>query len=359
MGLLRYLLAASVVIGHSFGSAYNLNWVPLNGVKCVLLFFVISGFYMTLVLNEKYNSKQLILFWENRALRLWPSFIFATILMAIFAKPNLLITAFKETSFPTFLTIILSNFTMLGYEIKDITGLNINNNLVLLNFSETPISHYFYLQPGWSLGLEIWFYILAPFVVKSFFKTLIAFVLGLIFFISIKIIGAVEIWAYRSFPPVMTFFMLGSLSYHLILILKKYTFVKYYYFVGNRIILPFTIILLIFPNVLDIFILEQHKFKFFILVFFIFMPSWFYFSKKLNFDNIIGSASYPLYVIHPFIIFIFNNYSGYSNYALKPFVILILSTILSFIMVYLIENPIDKLRQRRVVLNKNHLDKKN
>jgi len=49
MGAIRILLALSVVLWHVQGQHPRL----LNASVAVLLFFVISGFYMALVINEK------------------------------------------------------------------------------------------------------------------------------------------------------------------------------------------------------------------------------------------------------------------------------------------------------------------
>lgn len=71
MGVLRFLLAVSVVLAHStdiFGFSL------VNSVVAVQAFYIISGFYMTLILNEKYigKSNSYRLFITNRFLRLYP-----------------------------------------------------------------------------------------------------------------------------------------------------------------------------------------------------------------------------------------------------------------------------------------------
>ena len=60
MGLIRALLAISVILAHS-ESFLGLSLV--GGKVAVQAFFIISGFYMALILNEKYiggNSLWLI-----------------------------------------------------------------------------------------------------------------------------------------------------------------------------------------------------------------------------------------------------------------------------------------------------------
>src|SRR5215475_13496698 len=75
MGTLRFLLAFSVAYGH-LGKPLSF---PTSDVA-VQSFFVISGFYMALVLNEKYGPNSYWLFISNRLLRLWPAYIVVLVL---------------------------------------------------------------------------------------------------------------------------------------------------------------------------------------------------------------------------------------------------------------------------------------
>jgi hypothetical protein len=52
MGTVRFLLALCVVVTHSPGSAL-LGFPLLNGITAVQCFYVISGFLITMVLNER------------------------------------------------------------------------------------------------------------------------------------------------------------------------------------------------------------------------------------------------------------------------------------------------------------------
>jgi peptidoglycan/LPS O-acetylase OafA/YrhL len=71
MGLLRFILAITVVLTHSTG-ILGLKFV--GGHIAVQAFYIISGFYMTLILNEKYigQNSSYKLFITNRLLRLFP-----------------------------------------------------------------------------------------------------------------------------------------------------------------------------------------------------------------------------------------------------------------------------------------------
>jgi len=107
MGLIRLFLAMSVVIWHSGGVA---GWFPYNGTACVILFFIISGFYMTLILNKKYlGPGSRMLFWKNRFYRLWPSFIIATA-VTFPLMPHIFVDLYGASAGFAFLAIVLSNF---------------------------------------------------------------------------------------------------------------------------------------------------------------------------------------------------------------------------------------------------------
>src|SRR5205807_9676378 len=77
MGSLRFILAMSVVYGHA-GEFLGVPLIP--GDTAVQVFYAVSGFYMALVLNEKYRppSSGYVLFISNRFLRLFP--VYAAVL---------------------------------------------------------------------------------------------------------------------------------------------------------------------------------------------------------------------------------------------------------------------------------------
>lgn len=66
MGILRLLLAISVIIAHT-ESVFGVRLV--GGVIAVQAFYIISGFYMAMILTEKYIGKNSYkLFITNRLL---------------------------------------------------------------------------------------------------------------------------------------------------------------------------------------------------------------------------------------------------------------------------------------------------
>jgi peptidoglycan/LPS O-acetylase OafA/YrhL len=87
MGSFRLLLAATVMLGH-FVPFYPQH-LPflIYGSASVPAFYIVSGFLITLVLREKYQSRA-GLFYSNRALRIFPLYWAA---LAIFLLVNWLV----------------------------------------------------------------------------------------------------------------------------------------------------------------------------------------------------------------------------------------------------------------------------
>jgi len=66
-------------------------------------------------------------------------------------------------------------------------------------------------------------------------------------------------------------------------------------------------------------------------------------------DGIIGKLSYPVYITHFFIIKLFSNIPLFSNESIMKTILIILVTLLiSYIGVKAVDDPIDRIRQRRV-----------
>jgi len=73
MGTVRILLALSVLLAHS-RTVICFGVKLIGGFLAVKLFFVVSGFYMGMILKEKYSNtnNRIFLFWSNRFLRIFP-----------------------------------------------------------------------------------------------------------------------------------------------------------------------------------------------------------------------------------------------------------------------------------------------
>src|SRR5678816_3051036 len=78
LGLIRVLLAMAVLFGH----LPILDVHIIGAALAVQAFFIVSGFYMALVLSGKYSG-QAGLFYSNRLLRLTPTYFVMCALYAV------------------------------------------------------------------------------------------------------------------------------------------------------------------------------------------------------------------------------------------------------------------------------------
>lgn len=187
MGAFRLLLAVLVAISHMGISIAGHN----PGVFAVVSFLIISGLVMTALIDKSYNSLNRVpAFYLDRAIRLYPQFVFYFVLSC------------------AVIWMILPGTPVAGA----LTAKNIIPSLGI-----APLGLYMFgitspdiIPPAWSLGLEAFFYLVIPFI-------LIWKVRGAMFLISVLIaiaacIGTIntDVYGYRLLPGVLFIFLCGS-----------------------------------------------------------------------------------------------------------------------------------------------------
>ena len=165
MGLIRFFLAYSVVVGHFL---YFPTFRLIGTDTAVEAFFIISGFYIAMILNGRYSSIKD--FWINRFLRLYPAYI-------VIAGTSLVITLIEPSSLQNIFTLppvlstylIFTNATMIFQDIAMFLGVRDGHVMFVKNFLESSpvVFRYLLIPQAWTLGIEISFYLLAPLL---FFK---------------------------------------------------------------------------------------------------------------------------------------------------------------------------------------------
>ncbi len=201
MGILRLLLAFFVVIGHS----HSIYGYAGMGGAAVPAFFIISGFYMTLILETKYRgSDQLWLFYSNRVLRLFPLYwFFVLIYFALAVVPmwraqppilQILVTANRSVGFAldgsiASILAIIPNAIFLGSDLLRQFIFNSETQTLSLwavGLQETAdlkirgAFWYLLIPQSWSLSVELVFYAFVPFLVRLRTLLLIALLAGFI-----------------------------------------------------------------------------------------------------------------------------------------------------------------------------------
>ena len=216
MGVLRCLLALSVLLVHDVDGWFKL----VDGVAAVQCFFLISGFYMALVLNERYADVGS--FYFNRALRLFPTYwavAGATLVAAALAgRPTFIDTVLQgDLTWDAQALVFVSSFLLVGSDVMLFVRPTETGLVFTANFWAEPPQLFWYhpIPPAWSLPVEMAFYALAPFLVRSRWRLLAALLLGLALRVVVyKAFGSHDPWRYRFFPTELGVFCAGGLAYH-------------------------------------------------------------------------------------------------------------------------------------------------
>lgn len=323
MGLIRLFLALSVVVWHVHGAPQKL----LNGAVAVLLFFVISGFYMAMVINEKYAARGSLRwipgFYAARAWRLYPAYwvAFAATFWWFQVTGNINIFDFTVPGAPIKHGIVaFSNLFILGQDVHQFLV------RVLVEHAGPPAltawlarygggmlaDQYMMVGQAWSLSSELWFYAIAPFVVTSRKRTFIclAIALALRFFLLTICAQRSGIWGMFFFPGAACMFLLGSASYHLYKMLPRSALHPW---VGLACLVMFFAWVVGLKRSESIILasradwsVDELRFWLLYVPFALGVPFVFQFSKKSKIDRQIGDLSYPLYLIHGVIIGVFS-----------------------------------------------------
>ncbi|MES0157599.1 acyltransferase [Mesorhizobium sp. M0018] len=307
VGLIRFLLALSVLCSHAGG-------LPIvgslaGGRTAVEAFFVLSGFYMSLVLVNKYDSA--IPFYIARLSKIysgyWIALAFAFIVM-LAAGRNI----FSE--------IIASEWTVLSKGFMFVTNIGIVGSDIMMfsypgskgmeftaNFhNQSPkFFEFHYIAQAWSLPLELMFYLIAPFLVRSVKAMSILCALSLAARVVIFLyVGNQDPWSYRFFPAELSVFLMGSISYQVHRAFRPENSKA----IGR--IMWITLIFAIFLcGAVDV----PGKGIPIILLVVLFVPFIFDATKDMRVDRWLGDISYLVYLVHYVLISAFERVSGHQT----------------------------------------------
>ena len=218
MGFLRLLLALSVVSAHLIDDPL---FYLVGGTVAVKTFYIISGFYMAMIINSYKNN---ISFFKSRYLRLFPVY-FACVLIAFYLGDGA--TAHNQKLFnndqvplATHLFLLFTNIFIFFQDLVMFISVKEGEFFFTSDFqsSTPPLYHFLFIPQAWTLGIELSFYMLAPLMIK---KKNIKLIIFLIFisltlrFLLILFDFKGDPWTYRFFPSELALFLLGSLSYYI------------------------------------------------------------------------------------------------------------------------------------------------
>lgn len=314
-GLYRYILAMMVVFAHAIPilpSSPN-----AAGAYAVFSFYILSGYLMTLVLNERYgfNWQGLQKYFINRALRIYPPYLIVLILTILSLLWLKSFTIHPHIKIPTTLLEWAINLTMFNMRITD-------------NIRVVP--------SAWSLFIEITYYIGMGILSKR--RIAYLWFSGSVIFTVILIYSETD-WGYRYFsiPGPSIAFSTGAIVYHLKARLKPfYIFPIILLIIGNFIywtmtgwwdgIFMYGFYIHIILSASLLFSIKTIK-----------APAW---------DKKIGNLSYPIFLCHWLIIGLFSTWIESMNKGLWLFIgILPFVNLLGWMIYVVVEVRINRIRE--------------
>lgn len=321
MGSLRFLLAISVAYGH-LGMFMGFPLVP--GDTAVQCFFVVSGFYMSMILNGKYAASSYWLFISNRLMRLYPVYLavlVATLLLTTRVWPNLDPLGWIYFAF--------SQVAIFAQDVEMFLFVTAKGALVFTsNFNVTRNNLYEYapLPQAWSLGIELWFYLLAPFILKRSVRFVVALAIASILLrmaLQFAFGWSGDPWSYRFFPSELALFLLGAIAHR----------------ADRRVLLAMALVIAAVLFVNRPGGIGRAASVSFVAMSAIAIPWLFAVTKDWSWDKFLGELSYPIYVVHLLV----------GALIANPAVALAVTIAASIALYLFVDRPVDRWRQSRVV----------
>lgn len=333
MGMLRCFLALTVLDWHYRFSDSAIFPFSFSAVIC---FYIISGFYMSLVINEKYKTsvQGLAKFYANRALRLYPINIAILAAFAFIAYWGVLP---QREPF-----IFGSQMPAVERVLSILNQVLIVPDVLWQNVRLHPGANSLLFGQLYTVGLEIIFYALAPFIVTQRLRLVLLFTaVATALHFCLHVVGLPSRpWQYEFFPGILIFFLLGSLAYRGLLVLRTFHYPKW----RGYLMLPVFLAYCFWVHSASTaqFTNNTKVFGLYILTT-LMIPFLFEASKSARWDQAIGDLSYPLYAVHYLIGFAIVGLPGTGS-AEENMKVLWLTLTASVALVLMIEKPIDRLR---------------
>jgi peptidoglycan/LPS O-acetylase OafA/YrhL len=339
VGLLRLLLALGVATEHA-----NIAW-GAGSYTAVQAFFIMSGFYMAIILSsDRYTTKD---FYFSRFFRLFP--LYWAVLGFALCYYGIAYSSGIETTIFTFVQgaaigpvwaayLVVTNLFILGSDLTwffpDVFG--------------SQHSVYLLIPPVWTLSLELMFYALCPLLVSARSRTL--WLIVLVAFAARAIGYSLGLddnpWHSRFFGFEIAYFVLGILAYRdgpqlrgpwtLALIAGLFAFVVWFNKIAKALPLP------AIYNRSD----YLHSLALYALLFFT-LRSLFELTRRSAVDQYLGEYSYPVYLLHYIFVIVLVHSGLAERWGVNPGRLVIVLTLAhAAVLIHFVQIPIDRYRHK-------------
>jgi peptidoglycan/LPS O-acetylase OafA/YrhL len=375
MGLLRFLLATAVIAEHSqpiFGLTLT------GGHLAVRLFFIISGFYMALILSTKYTAEQPNRYWlfiTNRFLRIYPTYYVVFILSLLFYGAASLYlhrpadrlvlwqAAWEHGHGLNLVWLGLCQITVIGMDAVCLFVYDLGGGIHLPGVGTTaasvawlptagadpsgmvPAWRFLFVPQSWSISIELVFYLMVPWLMSWRTRSLIG--LGALSLGSYVAAGWIVypalygLLGYFFFPFHLVLFILGILAYR--------HSAEYLAWLprGGKIAIVAAMFTALFAAQL---VPKPFKSVPCVVLVFLSLPILFDWTRKSRFHKWVGDLSYPIYICHILVKWGLLALMGVSKVGVTTppgWVLLVGATGMAALLLWLVDYPVDHWRQRR------------
>jgi peptidoglycan/LPS O-acetylase OafA/YrhL len=302
VGTLRCLFALAVVFSHA-----GLGTWFVGARNAVQLFYISSGFLISYVLHHSAVYRDARVFYRSRALRLYPVYyavaLCALVLAGISGGPVAATFSALPDSGRALLAAV--NAAIVGQDW--VVFLESRNGVLgftadFTQSSEPQLWRGLLVPQGWTLGIEIAFYALAPFVLprRKLLVSLLAISAAARIAALVAGFGGRDPWSYRFFPFELSLFLAGALSQQVLL--PKWDAVAARFNTrrtstcGTALGLAACITYPFWP------LGESPSIVLLFALFLLLLPLAFRFQQQHPWDKAVGDLSYPLYIGHMLVI---------------------------------------------------------
>lgn len=308
MGTLRFLLAMVVVLFHYQTIGRGL----MDAHTAVKIFFIISGFYMAMILDQKYGraSGGMRAFAINRFLRLYPLYG-VVLILTIGWYLTCLVLIGDRTPVPTIIAlrddlawwqstgIWISNVSLVGLDFVSCWDWVPGEGLVFLqpkttvaNDAAVSLVSTVWVVQAWSISMEILFYLSAPFLARWKSATLIGVILvslGCDLWLSLGL-GRVT---YFFAPAQWYLFVAGMVAY------RTYQSLDVSKWVAKSKSSAIAMAGILFVAIWSLpLLMDTPPQNITLIASVLLIPVLFALSKQSKWDRAVGNLSYPIYLSH-------------------------------------------------------------
>ena len=386
MGIIRLLLAVAVLLFHCPPGVVVRYIHPALAVQC---FYAISGFLIQMAIRANYQGRPgwQRRFYISRVLRIYPLYLLFLMLTVTLVGSGYLGYYVNKGAWGAAAVWALNNALIVGQDVLRFFYFDLNaSRFMVLPQGDAEraavqgvTGSMTALGQSWTLALELYFYLLAPFLLVQRSRVLMMLVPPLVALrLGLGYLGHYQAeWVYGFFPSELAVFLSGSLacrayfalfqSGRLARLCERAGLPS-----GDRAVLALSALTVgavcwVYTTTdLNFVSAYAHVRMFFpsgswgaplgapagywlvLLMTVLALPCAFHFSKQFTWDRFIGELSYPVYISHFLVLQLIEKEIQPSGEGTRyvGLAVLTMSVLLSVGLVVVVEQPVDRWRHR-------------